>query len=80
MPAFKCPSCSSTELEQDPQLGHVVCVGCGQVLELNSMVSELSFSESSKGAASTFFICFFEFAIIWNTQDIEYFINCFPKK
>ena len=35
----------------DHTLGHVVCVDCGQVLELNTIVSELSFTESSKGQA-----------------------------
>ena len=34
----KCPNCNSQEVEFDNQMGHVVCVGCGTVLELNTMV------------------------------------------
>jgi transcription factor IIIB subunit 2 len=47
----KCPTCGPSQTEYDNALGHVVCVSCGQVLEQNAMVSELTFTESSKGAA-----------------------------
>lgn len=35
----KCPNCDGKEVELDSQMGHVVCIGCGTVLELNTMVS-----------------------------------------
>lgn len=44
-------NCTEHVVELDHALGHVVCTNCGQVLEMNAMVSELGFSESSKGAA-----------------------------
>jgi transcription factor IIIB subunit 2 len=47
----KCPTCGPSDTEYDNALGHVVCIGCGQVLEQDAMVTELSFSENSKGAA-----------------------------
>lgn len=47
----KCQNCGPSDTEYDNALGHVVCTNCGQVLEQNAMVSELQFSESSKGAA-----------------------------
>ena len=34
----KCPNCDGKEVELDSQMGHVVCIGCGTVLELNTMV------------------------------------------
>lgn len=42
---MKCDSCGTTSVEFDQQLGHVVCTGCGQVLEQNSMVQEQQFSD-----------------------------------
>lgn len=35
----------------DDKLGHVVCLACGAVLEQNRIVSEVGFSENSKGAS-----------------------------
>ena len=46
----KCPICGPSDTEYDNALGHVVCVSCGQVLEQNAMVSELTFTESAGGA------------------------------
>ncbi|KAI8927947.1 cyclin-like protein [Entophlyctis helioformis] len=48
-----CPHCGPgyVEVETDDKLGHVVCRNCGSVMEENTIVSEVTFSESSKGAA-----------------------------
>ncbi|OAD80170.1 hypothetical protein PHYBLDRAFT_121728, partial [Phycomyces blakesleeanus NRRL 1555(-)] len=41
--------CGSSKVESDPSTGTVYCVGCGEVLEENTMVSEVSFHEMSGG-------------------------------
>ncbi|KAI9020964.1 hypothetical protein CLU79DRAFT_719710 [Phycomyces nitens] len=41
--------CGSSKVESDPSTGTVYCVGCGEVLEENTMVSEISFHEMSGG-------------------------------
>jgi transcription factor IIIB subunit 2 len=46
-----CPTCGPTEVEVDDRMGHSVCIQCGNVLELNTIVSEITFTESSNGAA-----------------------------
>ncbi|KAI9098284.1 cyclin-like protein [Phlyctochytrium arcticum] len=47
-----CSTCDSqTEVEHDDAMGHVVCTGCGGVLEENAIVAEVSFMENAKGAA-----------------------------
>eukprot|EP00842_Homolaphlyctis_polyrhiza_P000607 jgi/Hompol1/1547/HPOL_002737-RA len=46
-----CRSCGPTTAEIDEKLGHVVCIHCGQVLEENTIVSEVTFSETAKGSA-----------------------------
>nr|KAJ3422673.1 transcription factor TFIIIB subunit brf1 [Polyrhizophydium stewartii] len=46
-----CSNCGPTEAETDDHLGHVVCVKCGGVLEENTIVSEVTFSETAKGSA-----------------------------
>ncbi|KAJ3094151.1 hypothetical protein HDU96_001820, partial [Phlyctochytrium bullatum] len=43
--------CGSTNIEYEGNLGHSVCVDCGEVLEENAIVSETTFTETSKGAA-----------------------------
>ncbi|KAJ3256567.1 transcription factor TFIIIB subunit brf1 [Boothiomyces macroporosus] len=48
---MKCPTCDSTETEYDNTMGHLVCIQCGHVLEQDAMVTEVGFSETSKGAA-----------------------------
>ena len=50
MKRAKCQTCGPSDTEYDSALGHVVCLGCGQVLEQNAMVSELTFTESAGGA------------------------------
>ncbi|KAJ3345026.1 transcription factor TFIIIB subunit brf1 [Entophlyctis luteolus] len=45
-------ACGSSEVEYENALGHLVCVACGQVLEQNSIVSEVTFTEGSGGGAS----------------------------
>jgi hypothetical protein len=47
---MKCIQCGSTETDIDHQLGHIVCIQCGSVLEQDSMVSEVQFIET-KGQA-----------------------------
>ncbi|KAJ3019953.1 transcription factor TFIIIB subunit brf1 [Thoreauomyces humboldtii] len=47
-----CHTCNqNTEVEHDDAMGHVVCTGCGEVMEQNTIVSEVGFMENSKGAA-----------------------------
>jgi len=38
-------------LIEDEAMGHRVCTKCGQIMEENIIVSEVSFSEKSNGAA-----------------------------
>ncbi|KND02835.1 transcription factor TFIIIB subunit BRF1 [Spizellomyces punctatus DAOM BR117] len=47
-----CSTCNRhTEVEHDDAMGHVVCTGCGGVMEENAIVAEVSFMENAKGAA-----------------------------
>ncbi|KAJ3317069.1 transcription factor TFIIIB subunit brf1 [Blyttiomyces sp. JEL0837] len=43
--------CGAANIEHDVHHGHSVCRACGRVLEENAIVSEVTFSESSGGAA-----------------------------
>ncbi|CDZ96516.1 transcription factor tfiiib complex subunit brf1 [Phaffia rhodozyma] len=47
----KCAACLSTVVEIDQAQGQTYCAGCGIVLEENTIVSEVTFGESSSGAA-----------------------------
>nr|XP_039248535.1 transcription factor IIIB 90 kDa subunit-like [Styela clava] len=47
-----CPHCKCSELDVDPARGATVCMGCGTVLEENSIVSEVSFMENADGSSS----------------------------
>ncbi|KAJ3085738.1 transcription factor TFIIIB subunit brf1 [Quaeritorhiza haematococci] len=49
MPGCLCGG--TTRPEYDEARGHTVCMGCGQVLEENAIVSEVTFGEKSNGAA-----------------------------
>ncbi|KAI9636774.1 putative transcription factor iiib 70 kd subunit [Dioszegia hungarica] len=50
MPAQKsCPTCGSTQLETDYNLGQVACGQCGHVVESGILVSEVGFAEGSGG-------------------------------
>ncbi|KAJ1983282.1 transcription factor TFIIIB subunit brf1 [Dimargaris verticillata] len=46
-----CPSCGSNKIEYDHSNGTTFCVECGAVSEENAIVSEVTFGESSSGAA-----------------------------
>ncbi|KAJ3249053.1 transcription factor TFIIIB subunit brf1 [Chytriomyces hyalinus] len=50
--------CGSSAVETDNALGHLVCQSCGEVLEQNAIVSEVTFTEGGGGQASAdgFFI------------------------
>ncbi|KAI8912100.1 cyclin-like protein [Powellomyces hirtus] len=51
-PSRFCRNCQcATETEHNDALGHVVCTGCGEVMEENAIVAEVGFMENSKGAA-----------------------------
>lgn len=52
--AKRCKNCGCTEFQQDLQAnaGDIVCVNCGTVQIENPIVSEVSFGESSTGAAT----------------------------
>ncbi|KAF9243843.1 BRF1-domain-containing protein [Melanogaster broomeanus] len=43
--------CGGTVIEYDPAAGNGFCVKCGTVVEENTMISEVTFGESSTGAA-----------------------------
>lgn len=47
--ARSCPTCQSSDFEQDPSRGEVYCSKCGHVIESNNIVSELQFEEGSGG-------------------------------
>ncbi|KAF7455833.1 transcription factor IIIb subunit [Cryptosporidium felis] len=45
-----CPQCSSTTIEVHEARGETICTSCGTVLEENTMVEGLQFSECSNGS------------------------------
>ncbi|KAF9301095.1 transcription factor TFIIIB subunit brf1 [Mortierella antarctica] len=47
-----CPHCGGNSIEYDSGQGNATCTSCGAVLEENTIVAEISFSESGGGAAS----------------------------
>ncbi|KAJ1908882.1 transcription factor TFIIIB subunit brf1, partial [Tieghemiomyces parasiticus] len=46
-----CKNCGSNAIEYDSAAGNAFCVSCGAVTEENTIVSEVTFGESSNGAA-----------------------------
>jgi ribosomal protein L37AE/L43A len=46
-----CPNCGGTVIEYDAAAGSGFCVGCGTVVEESAIVSEVTFGETSAGAA-----------------------------
>lgn len=50
MPVKVCPQCKGTTLEETGS-GEVVCTNCGQVVDDSSIVAEVTFGETSSGAA-----------------------------
>ncbi|KAI8816210.1 cyclin-like protein [Fimicolochytrium jonesii] len=51
-PSRFCTTCAqNVQVEHDDAMGHVVCMGCGGVLEENAIVAEVGFMENAKGAA-----------------------------
>ncbi|KDQ58519.1 hypothetical protein JAAARDRAFT_34333 [Jaapia argillacea MUCL 33604] len=46
-----CSDCGGTVIEYDAAAGNGFCVQCGTVVEENTIVSEITFGESSNGAA-----------------------------
>ena len=47
-----CPYCKSSDLDTDPARGDTVCMGCGSVLEENTIVSEVQVQENADGSSS----------------------------
>lgn len=50
--SLKCPSCGSFDIDHDPARGDAACVECGQVLEQNLIVNEVTFAEDSRGRSN----------------------------
>ncbi len=46
-----CKGCSGNQIEYDPNQGNAFCVDCGTVFEENTIVAEVTFGETSSGAA-----------------------------
>ena len=46
-----CGDCGGTVIEYDVAAGNGFCVKCGTVIEENTIVSEVTFGETSSGAA-----------------------------
>ncbi|ORY83666.1 Brf1-like TBP-binding domain-domain-containing protein [Protomyces lactucae-debilis] len=46
-----CPNCGSGQTESNASSGATYCTSCGTVIEENTIVSEITFGESSSGAA-----------------------------
>lgn len=46
-----CTDCGGTVIEYDAAAGNGFCVQCGTVIEENTIVNEVSFGETSTGAA-----------------------------
>lgn len=51
-PVNSCPNCGCNEVEVDAAQGTSFCVKCGTVLEENTIVAEVTFSENAAGVAS----------------------------
>ena len=43
---MKCPKCGSTDIDSDETAGQLVCMGCGEVVEENTIVNQVEFVES----------------------------------
>ena len=52
MPARKCKSCGSTDIESDSVRADAVCTKCGTVLETGIIVSDVQFEENAHGGSS----------------------------
>lgn len=52
MPARKCKSCGSTDIESDSVRADAVCTKCGTVLESGIIVSDVQFEENAHGGSS----------------------------
>eukprot|EP00090_Calanus_glacialis_P000131 TRINITY_DN10083_c0_g1_i1.p1 TRINITY_DN10083_c0_g1~~TRINITY_DN10083_c0_g1_i1.p1 ORF type:complete len:732 (-),score=223.56 TRINITY_DN10083_c0_g1_i1:193-2340(-) len=52
MPARKCQSCGSTDIESDSVRADAVCTKCGTVLESGIIVSDVQFEENAHGGSS----------------------------
>jgi hypothetical protein len=46
-----CPNCAGMVIEYDTSAGNGFCVSCGTVVEENTIVNEVTFGETSTGAA-----------------------------
>ncbi|KAJ1934424.1 transcription factor TFIIIB subunit brf1, partial [Linderina pennispora] len=46
-----CKACGGTDIEHDTSKGMSYCTACGEVCEENTIVAEVTFGESSSGAA-----------------------------
>ena len=46
-----CSACGGSEIEYDQAQGNSFCTSCGTVLEENTIVSEITFSETASGAS-----------------------------
>ena len=44
--SMKCPTCGSTDIDNDESAGQMVCVSCGEVVEENTIVNQVEFVES----------------------------------
>ena len=52
MPAVKCQSCGSTDIEADTTRADSVCTRCGTVCESGLIVSDVQFEENAHGGSS----------------------------
>ena len=52
MPAMKCQSCGSTDIENDSSRADAVCTRCGTVCESGMIVSDVQFEENAHGGSS----------------------------
>jgi len=43
----QCQKCGSTELDNDPSKGALICLSCGYLVESQSIVSELTFANNA---------------------------------
>lgn len=47
-----CPTCNSSEIDEDPSRGEATCMSCGRVLEESRIVSDMQFQENGAGGHS----------------------------
>lgn len=68
IPQMVCFNCGETVIEYDIAAGNGYCTNCGTVVEENTIVNEISFGETSTGAAMVQGSYVAQGASMWNVS------------